>query len=137
MRNSSVESVSSTALGAAHAQPQTLFLRRHRERAAQSVEHRVDRDGFALDLHLSGIEPRDVQQIIEQLFQRIGAQQDLVDQLDAGASFGAVAQRRCKQPERMQRLAQVVIGRRKKSRFGAARLFGSHARLFRDGRSGA
>ena len=41
-----------------------------------------------------------------------------------------VAQRRCEQSERVQRLTQIVIGGREEQRFRAARFFGADARLF-------
>ena len=42
----------------------------------------------------------------------------------------AVAQRRRKQAQRMQRLAQIVVCGGEEPRFRAARFFGAHARLF-------
>ena len=50
--------------------------------------------------------------------------------LRLGSSVGAVAQRCREQSERMQRLAQVVIGGREKARLGAVRFLGARACLF-------
>ena len=76
----------SIAFERAHRQPEPLFLRLFAERAAQSIEHGVDVHDFALDFDLTGVEPRDVEQVVEQLFERFGALQDLIDELAARAS---------------------------------------------------
>src|SRR6185436_13360171 len=119
-------------LRAARRHAQTLVLRRTRERTAQPIEHRVHRHDLAFHFHLSGVELRDVQQVVEQLLERFRALQDLVDQRLAGAACRIIAQRRREQSERVQRLAQVVIRGCEEQRFRAIRFFGAGARLLRE-----
>ena len=51
-----------------------------RERVAQPVEHRVHRHDLALHFDLSGVELGDIEQVVEQLLERLGALKDLIDQ---------------------------------------------------------
>src|SRR5690606_22990168 len=107
-----------------------LVLRGLRKCASQSVEERVDRHDLALDLHLARVELGDVEQVIEQLLERFDALENLVDELAAGLIDRSVAQRRCEQAERMQRLAQVVVRGREEPRLRAARFLRLDARVF-------
>src|SRR5262249_3314654 len=52
---------------ATYRQLQSLVLRGHGERGAQAIEDRIDRDDLALHLDLARVEPRDVEQIVEEL----------------------------------------------------------------------
>ena len=76
----------SIAFEAVHRQSEPLFLSLFAERVAQSIEHGVYIHDFTFDFDLTGVETRDVEQIVEQLFERFGALQDLIDELAARAS---------------------------------------------------
>ncbi|GFE88091.1 hypothetical protein GCM10011488_30450 [Steroidobacter agaridevorans] len=114
---------------AAHDELESLFFRRLGERAAQTVEHQVRRHDFFLDFDLAGIELGNIEQVIEQLLQRFGGLQDLIDHAASLFVHLAIAQSCREQAERMQWLPQVVIRSREEQRFRSARGFGAGAGL--------
>ena len=112
----------------AHAQAQRFCLRLRRELVMQAIEHVGDRHRLHLRTHHARVQPREVEQAIEQAAQRLHRARDAVHQLSALRGQRMPLQHADEQAQRMHGLAQVVAGGRQEARLGQVAAFGRHLR---------
>ena len=92
----------------------------------QAIEHVGDRHRLHLRTHHARVQPREVEQAIEQAAQRLHRARDAVHQLSALRGQRMPLQHADEQAQRMHGLAQVVAGGRQEARLGQVAAFGRH-----------
>ena len=73
---------------------------------------------------LTGVQAGQVQELVQERFECVDARQDAIDAGLCVRLGRGVAERGAEQPERVERLPQIVAGRREEARFRQARLLG-------------
>src|SRR6185437_14530465 len=105
-----------------------------REFRTDAREERPERDFRALGNERTGVEARQVDQLRELDLQRAGRRLDVCDERAPLGVAGASGERRNVQPERVQRLAQIVAGGGKQLALRAVRRFRRGSRIERASR---
>ncbi len=118
MRSSRMASVRTQLLLGTTLQVKALLARRGRERRLDAVEQMANGKFRDVRGEHAGIELGHVEQGIEQLVHGSDGGIDAANEAGALRRIGLVAELRREQVERVQRLAQVVAGRREKARLG-------------------
>ena len=103
---------------------QRLALDERRVGGPQPLEHRLDTDRLQVHGDLTGVQAGQVQELVQERFERIDARQDAIDASLCVRLGGGVAERGAEEPERVERLPQIVAGRREEARLRQARLLG-------------
>jgi len=89
-----------------------------------SVEHGSERDSCNVRLHHTCIQTRNIEEGIEQLLHRIDRPAHIADHLALTRRKRRLLKRLNEQPERMQRLPQVMACRSQETRFGDVGVLG-------------
>ncbi len=107
----------------AHAQRQRARLRGGREVPLDARQEGVDGQGLQACLFDAGVQPRDVEDGLEQRFHGLGGLVDALDDVVQALAAGALGQQADQQGHRVQRLAQVMAGRGEEARLHRIGLF--------------
>ncbi len=113
------------------AQDEPLRRRLRLEFRDDAREERRQRDARAFGRKRAGLEPRQIEQLRELRLERIDGVLDVADQRPPGNVTRARRKGRRVQPERVQRLPQVVACRREQLALGAIGRLGRSARFVR------
>jgi hypothetical protein len=89
------------------------------------AEHGLEREGLRIGLDHARFQAGEVEQGVEHLAGGPGGAVHVGQQVGLAFVQRGAAERGDEQPQRVQRLAQVVTGRRQEDRLGAVRLFGA------------
>ena len=101
-----------------HPESQAHLFCQRREIAGQAIEQGAEGKVAHLRNHLAFIQPRNVEDGVQQILQRVYRRLDMGDQYRFELGGLRARQSENEQPERMQRLSQVVTGRGQKVRLG-------------------
>ena len=134
MRSRSAASLSTARRVLAQRSTRPLASACGRELGCHAREQRRQRDAGALRCERTGLELRQVEQLRELRLQRVDGALDIADQRSPWRVARARREYRRIQPQRMQRLPQVVACGRKQLALGAIRGLGGSARFVRRAR---